>query len=104
VSDIGMIFLTNVAPMTQDKVRQALAMAIDKKGPAERLLKGHVTSIDTLQARSYAAFDSSIKALRPQARRGPDGRGRLHARADRGDSAARPRSGLADPAGLNWSA
>jgi peptide/nickel transport system substrate-binding protein len=37
VSDIGMIFLTNVAPMTQDKVRQALAMAIDKKGPAERL-------------------------------------------------------------------
>jgi peptide/nickel transport system substrate-binding protein len=32
-----MIFLTNVAPMTQDKVRQALAMAIDKKGPAERL-------------------------------------------------------------------
>ena len=60
VSD--MIFLTNVAPMTQDRVRQALAMAIDKKGLAEHLLKGHVTPSDTLQARSYAAFDSSIKA------------------------------------------
>ena len=57
VPDIGMIFLTNVAPMTQDKVRQALAMAIDKKGLAERLLKGHVAPIDTLQARSYAAYD-----------------------------------------------
>jgi peptide/nickel transport system substrate-binding protein len=62
VSDIGMIFLTNVEPMTNDKVRQALAMAIDKKGLAERLLKGHVTPIDTLQARSYAAYDPSIKA------------------------------------------
>ncbi|MDP9965509.1 peptide/nickel transport system substrate-binding protein [Variovorax paradoxus] len=59
VSDIGMIFLANVAPMTQDKVRQALAMAmaIDKKGLAERLLKRHVTPFDTLQARSYAAYD-----------------------------------------------
>ncbi|MBB4225904.1 hypothetical protein GGD71_006717 [Variovorax guangxiensis] len=37
----------------------------------------------------------------PSARRGPDGPGRLHVRADRGDSAARLRSGLADPAGLN---
>ncbi|SEF22175.1 ABC transporter substrate-binding protein [Variovorax sp. NFACC27] len=57
VSDIGMIVLTNVAPMTQDKVRQALATAIDKKGLAERLLKGHVAPMDTLQARSYAAYD-----------------------------------------------
>lgn len=62
VSDIGMIFLTNVEPMTNDKVRQALAMAVDKKGLAGRLLKGHVTPIDTLQARSYAAYDPDIKA------------------------------------------
>lgn len=62
VSDIGMIFLSNVAPMTDDRVRQALALAVDKKSLAERLLKGHVTPIDTLQARGYAAFDASIKA------------------------------------------
>lgn len=61
VSDIGMIFLTNVAPMTNDKVRQALALAIDKKGIASRLLKGHVTPIDTLQAPGYAAFDAGIR-------------------------------------------
>lgn len=62
VSDIGMIFLTNVEPMTNDKVRQALAMAVDKKGLAERLLKGHVTPIDTLQAKGYAAYDAATKA------------------------------------------
>lgn len=62
VSDIGMIFLTNVEPMTNDKVRQALAMAVDKKGLAERLLKGHVSPIDTLQAKGYAAYDPGIKA------------------------------------------
>ncbi|KAB7553618.1 ABC transporter substrate-binding protein [Verminephrobacter eiseniae] len=60
VSDIGMIFLTNVEPMTSDKVRQALTLAVDKKGLAERLLKGHVTPIDTLQAKDYAAFDAGI--------------------------------------------
>lgn len=62
VSDIGMIFLTNVAPMTDDKVRRALAMAIDKKGLAGKLLKGHVRPIDTLQAIGYAAYDAGIKA------------------------------------------
>lgn len=62
VSDIGMIFLTNVEPMTNDKVRQALAMAIDKKGLAGKLLKGNVKPIDTLQAPGYAAYDASIKA------------------------------------------
>ena len=62
VSDIGMIFLTNVEPMTNDKVRHALAMAVDKKGLANRLLKGHVVPIDTLQAPGYAAYDPSIKA------------------------------------------
>lgn len=62
VSDIGMVFLTNVEPMTNDKVRQALAMAVDKKGLAGRLLKGHVTPIDTLQVKGYAAYDASIKA------------------------------------------
>ena len=63
VSDIGMIFLTNVEPMTYDKVRMALAMAIDKKGIANKLLKGHVTPIDTLQATSYEAYDPSIKTV-----------------------------------------
>lgn len=62
VSDIGMIFLTNVEPMTNDKVRQALAMAIDKKGLAGKLLKGHVKPIDTLQAPGYAAYDPGIQA------------------------------------------
>jgi peptide/nickel transport system substrate-binding protein len=62
ISDIGMIFLTNVEPMTNDKVRKALAMAIDKKALASRLLKGHVRPLDTLEAPGYAAYDASIKA------------------------------------------
>lgn len=62
VSDIGMIFLTNVEPMLNDKVRQALALAIDKKGLANKLLKGQVKAIDTLQAPGYAAFDATITA------------------------------------------
>jgi peptide/nickel transport system substrate-binding protein len=62
VSDIGMVFLTNVEPMTNDNVRQALAMAVDKKGLADKLLKGHVKPIDTLQAPGYEAYDPSIKA------------------------------------------
>jgi len=61
VSDIGMIFITNVAPMTNDKVRQALALAIDKKGLTERLLRGHVRPIDTLQTPDYEAYDPTIK-------------------------------------------
>jgi peptide/nickel transport system substrate-binding protein len=61
VSDIGMIFLTNVEPMLNDKLRQALAMAIDKKGLAGKLLKGHVKPIDTLQAPGYAAYDATIQ-------------------------------------------
>jgi peptide/nickel transport system substrate-binding protein len=62
VSDIGMIFLTNVEPMTNDKVRKALAMAIDKKALASRLLRGYVHPLDTLEASGYAAYDPSIKA------------------------------------------
>lgn len=62
VSDIGMIFITNVEPMTNDKVRMALAMAVDKKALASKLLKGHVIPIDTLQAPGYAAFDPTTKA------------------------------------------
>jgi peptide/nickel transport system substrate-binding protein len=62
VSDIGMIFITNVEPMLNDTVRKALVMAVDKKALASRLLKGHVRPIDTLQAPGYAAYDPSIKA------------------------------------------
>jgi dipeptide transport system substrate-binding protein len=62
VSDIGMIFLTNVEPMTNDKVRHALVMAVDKKALANKLLKGYVKPIDTLEAPGYAAYDPAIKA------------------------------------------
>jgi peptide/nickel transport system substrate-binding protein len=61
VTDIGMIFLTNVEPMLDDKVRKALAMSINKKALTEKLLKGAAQPIDTLQAPSYAAYDPSIK-------------------------------------------
>lgn len=61
VTDIGMIFLTNVEPMLDAKVRKALAMAINKKALTDKLLKGAARPIDTLQAPSYAAYDASIK-------------------------------------------
>lgn len=62
ISDIGMIFITNVEPAMLDKnVRLAAAHAIDKKSIVARLLKGYGVPIDTLQAPEYAAFDPSIK-------------------------------------------
>ncbi len=61
VTDIGMIFLTNVEPMLDVKVRRALAMSINKKALTDKLLRGAARPIDTLQAPSYAAYDASIK-------------------------------------------
>ena len=61
VSDIGMIFLNDVEPMTDPNVRKAMALAIDKELIVERLLEGYGVPIDTLQTPEYAAFDPSIE-------------------------------------------
>jgi len=61
VSDIAMIFITNVDPMLNEKLRLALHHAIDKKAIVDRLLRGYGVPIDTLEAPQYAAFDPSIK-------------------------------------------
>jgi peptide/nickel transport system substrate-binding protein len=60
-SDIGMIFITNIAPMLDKNVRMAACLAVDKKAIVERLLRGYGVPIDTLEAPEYAAFDPSIK-------------------------------------------
>ena len=61
VSDIGMIFITNVEPMLDKNVRLAMVHSIDKKAIVEKLLRGYGTVIDTLEAPQYAGFDPSIK-------------------------------------------
>ncbi|HYM32576.1 MAG TPA: ABC transporter substrate-binding protein [Candidatus Cybelea sp.] len=61
VSDIAMIFITNIEPMLDRNVRLALHHAIDKKTIVNRLLRGYGVPIDTLEAPQYAAFDPSIK-------------------------------------------
>jgi peptide/nickel transport system substrate-binding protein len=61
VSDIGMIFLTNVEPMLDKNLRLALHHAIDKKALVDKLLRGYGAPIDTLEAPQYAAYDPTIK-------------------------------------------
>jgi peptide/nickel transport system substrate-binding protein len=61
VSDIAMIFITDIDPMLDRNVRLAAHHAIDKKAIVERLLKGYGVPIATLEAPGYAAFDSEIK-------------------------------------------
>jgi len=61
VSDIGMIFINDVPPMTDPNVRKAMAMAIDKAAIVERLLAGYGVPIDTLQTPQYAAYDPAIE-------------------------------------------
>ncbi len=61
VSDIGMIFITNVAPMLDANVRHAMVMAVDKKLLVDKLLRGYGVPIDTLEAPQYEAFDPNIK-------------------------------------------
>ncbi len=62
VSDIGMIFITNVEPAMLDaNVRHAMVKAVDKKLLVDKLLRGYGIPIDTLEAPQYAAFDADIK-------------------------------------------
>ena len=60
VSDIAMIFITDIEPMLDRNVRLAAHHAIDKKAIVDRLLKGYGVPIATLEAPGYAAFDASI--------------------------------------------
>ena len=62
VSDIGMIFITNVdKAMLDPNVRHAMVMSVDKKLLVDKLLRGYGVPIDTLEAPQYEAFDPSIK-------------------------------------------
>ncbi|MGA2291943.1 ABC transporter substrate-binding protein [Bradyrhizobium sp.] len=61
VSDIAMIFITDIDPMLDRNVRLAANHAIDKNAIVDRLLKGYGVPIATLEAPGYAAFDPSIK-------------------------------------------
>src|SRR5229473_1818667 len=61
VSDIAMIFITDIDPMLDRNVRLAANHAIDKKAIVDRLLKGYGVPIATLEAPGYAAFDPTIK-------------------------------------------
>lgn len=60
ISDIAMIFLNDVEPMTDKNVRLAAIHAIDKQLLIDRLLGGYGVKIDTLQTPEYDAFDASI--------------------------------------------
>lgn len=61
ITDIAMIFITDVAPMLDENVRKAAVHAVDKQAIVKRLLRGYGVAIDTLQAPQYAAFDSTTK-------------------------------------------
>jgi peptide/nickel transport system substrate-binding protein len=61
ISDIGMIFITNIEPMLDKNVRLAAHHAIDKKAIVARLLHGYGVPIDTLETPDYLAFDPTIK-------------------------------------------
>ncbi len=93
VSDIGMIFINDVAPMDDPNVRKAMALAIDKETIVERLLEGYGVPIDTLQTPQYAAYDPSIevpydpeqaKALLAASGYGPDNPVRFTIQTTRG--------------------
>ena len=60
ISDIGMIFITDVEPMLDKNVRLALSTSIDKKAIVDQLLHGYGVPLNTLQAPQYSAFDPSI--------------------------------------------
>jgi peptide/nickel transport system substrate-binding protein len=61
ISDIAMIFINDIEPMTDENVRKAAVHAIDKEAIVKRLLGGYGVVIDTLQAPQYAAFDPTTK-------------------------------------------
>ena len=60
ISDIAMIFINDVEPMTDPNVRRAAVMAIDKDAIVKRLLRGYGKVVHTLQTPQYAAYDPSI--------------------------------------------
>ncbi|HUG60318.1 MAG TPA: ABC transporter substrate-binding protein [Methylomirabilota bacterium] len=60
VSDIAMIFINDVEPMTDRNVRLAAVYSIDKQLLIDRLLNGYGVKIDTLQTPEYDAYDASI--------------------------------------------
>ncbi|HWT29890.1 MAG TPA: ABC transporter substrate-binding protein [Propylenella sp.] len=57
ISDIAMIFINDVEPMTDKNVRLAAIHAIDKQLLIDRLLRGYGVKIDTLQTPEYDAYD-----------------------------------------------
>ncbi|ENN87230.1 ABC transporter, periplasmic peptide-binding protein [Rhizobium freirei PRF 81] len=61
ISDIGMIFISNVDPMLDKNVRLAASMAIDKDAIIKRLLRGYGNALSTLEAPEYEAYDASVK-------------------------------------------
>lgn len=61
ISDIGMLFVTNVEPMLDKNVRLAAHHAIDKAGIVKKLLRGYGVPIDTLETPEYEAYDAEIK-------------------------------------------
>jgi peptide/nickel transport system substrate-binding protein len=61
ISDIGMIFITDIAPMLDRNVRLAASHAIDKKAIVDRLLRGYGVPISTLQTPQYAAYDPATQ-------------------------------------------
>jgi peptide/nickel transport system substrate-binding protein len=61
ISNVGMIFITNVDPMLDKNVRLALNYAIDKKALVDRLLRGYGVPLDTLETPDYINFDPTIK-------------------------------------------
>ena len=61
ISDIGMIFISNVDPMLDKNVRLAANMAIDKEAIIKRLLRGYGKPLSTLEAPEYEAYDASVK-------------------------------------------
>ena len=61
ISDIAMMFISSVEPMTDPNVRMAAVHAVDKEAIVKQLLRGYGVVIHTLQAPGYAAFDPTIK-------------------------------------------
>ena len=61
ISDIAMMFISSVEPMTDPNVRMVAVHAVDKEAIVKRLLRGYGVVIHALQAPGYAAFDPTIK-------------------------------------------
>lgn len=60
ISDIAMIFITDIEPMLDQNVRLAANRSIDRKAIVQRLLHGYAVPLSTLEAPEYTAFDPSV--------------------------------------------